>query len=126
MKSILAVLLLGFTTASLADTADELLARCTSTSGPDSMYCIGYIKGFADTQLGRDIAVYIARNSNVPVEELRKAPQGSYMSYCIPDGVTTGRLVDVFVKFAKENPRGRHEVAPLMLVAAYAGAFPCQ
>jgi hypothetical protein len=126
MRFILVVFLLGFTAKSWADTADELLSRCTSTAGPDSMYCIGYIKGFADTQLGRDIAVYIARNSGVPVEELRKAPQKSYMSYCIPDGVTTARLVDVFVKFAKENPQARQEVAPIMLAAAYSAAFPCR
>jgi len=78
---------------------NTLYASCITRGNAAS--CDGYIAGVADTlEMTRTI--------------------------CIPPRVTSGQLVDVVIKFLKDNPESRHYAGASEATIALGRAFPCQ
>ena len=105
---LLATALLATPVAAQTDTYEltgyELQDLCAAADE----FCVGFIAGAASATrmwtLGGELAV-------VP--------------FCIPDGVTYGRLVDVWLAWADRNPARLDDLATALVVEAVAEAFPC-
>lgn len=110
MKTLILAALIAFSTTpaygSLKN-GNELLGECMATEyGADTIEeqmrvnsCINYVSGWVDGHLP--------------------------LSFCIPEGVTLGQLIDVALKDLKENPQTRHEPAGSLLLKSFTAAFPC-
>ena len=91
---------------------DKIIANCaypntkakvTSTSLEQFMRaqnCYGYVRGSGDALIGAGA--------------------------CLPPQVTTQQLIDVAVKFLRENPQHRHEHATAIFMDAWGTAWPCK
>jgi hypothetical protein len=54
---------------------------------------------------------------------LRETTRGS--NVCLPNGVDTGQLFSVGVKYIRENPELGHYAPAPLLIASWERAFPC-
>jgi hypothetical protein len=88
-------------------TGNRVAADCQVSAGKRSVEgamrattCYGYVRGVGDG--------FIAAGA------------------CLPSAITTQQLVDVAVKFMRENPQHRHEYAAHIFQASWAAAWPCQ
>jgi hypothetical protein len=113
MKTLILAALIAFsTTPAYGDLYDywmsgnDLLSSCTATektylTSSDKMseygQCVGYIKGWLD-----GIGWY-----------------GASVPTCVPKGVTVGQLVEMTVKYLRENPAIRHEIVTRHLSDAF-------
>lgn len=99
---------------------NQLLKQCTQSvrvldgdtldSGQDieSMYCIGYMKGFLDAH------GFIGALSKIQL-------------FCIPEGgIQTGQAIRIIVKWLKDHPERLHHEAGMLTLAALGRAFPCK
>jgi hypothetical protein len=68
-------------------------------------FCSGYVSGIADIMT-------------------RKAPLSGWLA-CIPAGVSTSQLRDIFVRFLQDHPAKRHLSAASLAAKSLAEAFPC-
>ena len=68
------------------------------------MICFGYIQGVSDT---------------LAVSGQKKG------IYCLPSEVTMGQMMEVVVKYLKDNPGTRHEHSATLIRAAFHDAWPC-
>jgi hypothetical protein len=66
------------------------------------MHCLGYVSGFVSGYL-------LGRNGDL----------------CLPEDVTTGQLVRVFLKYLNDHPADLHLRASVLLRRALAGSYPC-
>lgn len=91
---------------------NQLNERCTSgrrwadgrggnTGAQDSAQCAGYIQGVSDLLSAQDTKV----------------------ANCIGNNVTTGQLVDVVMKYFRENPAKRQFNAAAIITIALSDAF---
>jgi len=71
--------------------------------------CRGYIAGSVES--------YVA----VDVRDLR----ADSISYCFEDGVTTEQVIDVVIKWLKDNPKNRHHDAQLVVADALLENYMC-
>jgi hypothetical protein len=106
---IAALLLIGASHGAMAgwESASELLTHCESE---DNMYfgaCRGYLEAVEDTY------------------HTASRWQGFETGICMPEGVTVGQLVKVWIKYANENPETLHLTASGGVLNAYTQAFPC-
>jgi hypothetical protein len=81
-----------------------LYQYCTAQQ---EMLCYGYVEGILDMTLFAE-------------ETMRLR-----YSICTPQGVTSRELVDVVVKYLKNNPEKRHFTAAGEVWGALSEAFPC-
>jgi hypothetical protein len=77
--------------------------------------CVAYIDGVVGT-----IAQIAAM-----AEITKSSAQSSAALFCIPSDEPYARLSDVFIRFARANPRYRNLAAAAIFVAAFAAAYPC-
>jgi hypothetical protein len=103
------------------DSGNELLDSCTLTvrfadgerrlseaEQAKNVYCIGYIRGYTES-----LALSEA--------------MGAKKNVCMPkDGVETGQLARVLVKYLRANPEKLHERGRALVYVALAEAFPCK
>jgi Rap1a immunity proteins len=90
-----------------AHTGNELLEECKS-KGASGLFCLGFVRGLAEgLTLWRSFA-----------------PESAIT--CIPEGVTTGQLKDVVVKWLADNPKDRHLGADALVVRAFRVTWPCK
>jgi Ssp1 endopeptidase immunity protein Rap1a len=82
--------------------------RSTTTEGMWLMNCSGYARGVADTI------------------QLWRGAEGDKAPACIPEKVTTQQLIDVGLRFMRENPAERHLPAGVLLTRAFSLAWPCK
>jgi hypothetical protein len=92
---------------------NELLGRCTSESGFDSGLCRGYLQGIVDASVA--LATW----------EFKQDDGGRRPGTCLPNDVTVGQVVDVWLKYAKEHPEKRHLAAASLTLNAFEDAWPC-
>ncbi len=78
----------------------------------DVGHCIGYLQGYWS-------AWQIWSLANKESGGKLRSPA------CIPDGVTTGEIVRVVVKYLKDHPNKLHEDAGILVFWALSGAYPC-
>lgn len=92
--------------------AGDLAERCRDPIGSadafGSGFCLGFIRG------ARDMAFLL---DDVTPEEHRS---------CVPDGVTTGQLAKVFVRWADSHPEQLHVPAVVGVHRSTIAAFPCK
>ncbi|MBI3297398.1 MAG: hypothetical protein HYZ75_04500 [Elusimicrobia bacterium] len=100
---------------------NALLRNCTSAvreldkevlktqEGLDAVHCIGYLNGFTDSH---------------SVDSIAK-PQKPL--YCLPvDGLETGQVARIVVKYLKGRPEILHQSARILTALALTHAFPCE
>jgi hypothetical protein len=46
--------------------------------------------------------------------------------YCDPGRMASGQVRDVFVKYLRDHPEERHQIAELLFLLAMQKAFPCR
>jgi len=83
------------------ETGNSLLLRCESGEKGNLVewgMCVGYIIGIAD---------------------------GAQEKLCIPTEVANGQLLQVWMKWAKENPEYLHFGANALVLWAFSDAWPC-
>jgi hypothetical protein len=116
MKYILAVLLyLSIPSSALAyEKAEELLWACTAdrTESPEKafekMHCIGYVTGILD---GIQLVFGIR-------------PESKF--FCPPaGGMSVDQQIHIVTKWLEDNPKELHKGARMLVLIAYAKAFPC-
>lgn len=73
----------------------------------DFYHCIAYIDGVEDMWQWSLLA------------------QGKSMPVCIPEGVTRGQAARIVVAYLRRNPEMLHLNGSLLVVGAYADAYPC-
>jgi hypothetical protein len=83
-------------------TGNDLLAACQSSSHYDQGFCQGYLFG---------VVHYLNAVGN---------------HVCRFDGVTSGQMQDIAVRFLRDNPEGRHWPALSQAVQALMQTFPCE
>ena len=83
---------------------NDLLLACESKAPTDKSLCEGYIIGVASTL---------------------SDPGMAKVRVCIPDGVVSGQVILIVVKWFKENPRNLHQSAAANIAYALSNAFPC-
>jgi hypothetical protein len=86
--------------------ADKDVQSLTGIETNDLVYCLGYVTGLHDGML----VVEAVRNK----------------FYCLPDGVTTGQILSILVKYVHENPETAHERTAILFMGALKRAFPCK
>jgi hypothetical protein len=84
-------------------TGNELYTKCTSNDPADKFWCLGFTTGVHDT-----------------------LPQGPKGLLCETPNVAAGQVLDVVVKYLRENPAYRDLPASLLAGAALGQAFPCK
>ena len=123
LRVLAAVVLAGAVMSeALGRTADDLrgdcepVFRCTSEAGDCSRdefvatnACISYIHGFKD---GRQVGI----------AEVGAKPK----AVCVPDEVTIGQLIRVFLKYVSDHPEKLHEPEYQELIRSWRLAFPCK
>lgn len=77
-----------------------------------SSYCMGYLSGLTDGMAVIKVA-------------------SGYRAYCIPqkDGryaPTNGQLLDILLKYIRENPQIRHQSTSALFFKAMREAYPCR
>lgn len=45
--------------------------------------------------------------------------------YCLPSGVTTGQVRDIWIKYMQDHPEARHISAELLYLASMKEVYPC-
>jgi Rap1a immunity proteins len=107
----------GKPTTVFGGSASELVAKCKNISVADpggkgdssDLYeCMGYICGVVDA----------------PTIASRRNESGAF-SACIPESVSKGQLVRIYLKYADNHPERLHLVAAIMVIEALEVAFPC-
>lgn len=75
--------------------------------------CLGFMSGLRD---GIEMSITIVKHDEGSLQDL---------GVCLPDGVETGQIVHVVMKYIKENPERAHIRSAMLYVEANAKAFPC-
>jgi hypothetical protein len=84
------------------NTGNELYADCLDDSGFSRGICSGYVIGALDAYIN-------AGDTKI----------------CMPAHVTNGQIVDVFIEYARRNPKARHKQPAIVVWFAMVDAFPC-
>jgi hypothetical protein len=106
---IAAVLLIGASHGAMAgfESGNRILTKCESESYYDQGYCLGHLQAVSDTY------------------NVSAAWHGFETDNCMPNGVTAGQLLRVWIKWANENPVKLHMDASSLVLLAYKEYFPC-
>jgi hypothetical protein len=103
------------------ETGNDLLSECqggeqSGNNNLDYARCEAYVRGAVD-MIG-SLQGEISKRDGKSAWRLT--------SVCLPTGATTGQLVDVVVKFLKENPEQRADkAAGWLVIRAVIGAWGC-
>ena len=92
-------------------TIQDFLEACEENN-PLILSCIGMVAGVAAVLHLHEAVPTVAGRPNV-------------LKACVPEGTTTGQLVQAFKKWAKTNPKLWTEKAQLGMVAAITQTWPC-
>ena len=111
----LMVLVVGVATA--ADTAAQLLENCKDALANNETAGAGVCLGFVGGTWEAANMVNAIRRFDPNCFELP--------SYCIPNGVTLGQMVQVVVKYIKQHPENLHNKASIVSLNAMRTAWPC-
>jgi hypothetical protein len=112
--ALLVASLSGSSRPALADfqSGNSLLSRCRSDASlADRQYCLGYVTGAAD------FAIQDERNNKA---------MDKVCWINIPDGVTSGQLLEILVKYLREHPERLHYQGGYLIIEAFHQAFPCK
>lgn len=121
MRTLLAatLLLILCGTAHAQTTGEGILQKCKGISSKptafDDGFCAGYIEGVLAT-------VYMWEAN----DEVAKRTHDSDVKFCIPDTVTNGQIILVFMKYLEDHPEELHRPANTLFVIAMRKAFPCK
>ncbi|MEO5493084.1 MAG: Rap1a/Tai family immunity protein [Sphingomonas sp.] len=86
------------------ETGNSLLSDCQSDNPAKQAFCLGYVGAIGDwTQSDPRLGSRV----------------------CLPAGGVRSQMVDVVVKYLKDNPAERAKGASLLVVLALREAFPC-
>jgi hypothetical protein len=124
--TLLCVVLWASPVASQTSQGNDLLEAC---SMPDNLaaegYCIGYVVGAIEgMKLGAvSVLAFIAPEQS-GVEHLDRMSNIA-LNFCIPADASNRQLVEVVVKYLRENPETRHETARTLIHSALVESFPC-
>jgi hypothetical protein len=93
--------------AKALDNGNELLDRCTDEGYGASGFCMGYLSGVSQMLIWWQTSTETCFNAQ-------------------PHGVTNRQAADVVVKFLRQYPEKRDNLAILLVAAAFADAWPCK
>jgi hypothetical protein len=100
MITALAMLLGSPTSYAVLKSGNDLVADCQLKIPVAEGYCYGYVHGAHDAL-------------------------GMITEFCSPDDVVGKQLVDIVMKYLKENPENLHYNAASLVTSALIRAFPC-
>ena len=89
-------------------TGNGFLRNCSGDINAENSFRLGICFGYLDGWLARDAAT----------------PEFRFV--CRPPSVPNGQVMDVLLKYLRENPETRHNSIDGAIVVALSGAFPCQ
>jgi hypothetical protein len=98
-KFIASVLMLPAMASAEFFSGNDLLSKINSTDVSTRIQAIGYVQGVAD--------VYMA------------------VTFCPPNGITAGQLVDISRAYLENNAPTRHRTAESLLNEAFKQVWPC-
>jgi hypothetical protein len=118
------------TAKEISDSGNRFADTCSSTEKPSAQWssmdalnvgaCSAYMVGVRD---GMSLLVFMVKEAGIS-PQFQKGTEED-LGVCIPDGVDTGQLIRVTLKYIRENPGQAHiRTAQLVLVASQR-AFPC-
>lgn len=111
-------------TQSPSVTGNTIYETCKDSKSPIFAYCIGYIVGVNDGwNLGSAIAVTQLQLAKTAKD--LNAVNKMLIGIC-SRGATNEQVVDIVIKYLKENPEQRHRGAHLLIYGALRKAFPCK
>jgi hypothetical protein len=97
------------------ETGNDLFNQCTSGEHSDDFHhCLTYIRGAVD-MIG---ALQGARGTD-------EKSFWKLTAVCMPSHATSGQVVDVVVKYLKDNPKDRADKAGWIIIRALIQAWGC-
>ncbi len=85
--------------------------------------CGFYVSGYREGHL-MGLVVTASKATGYAVLEFEKLRK--YRNACIPQNVTNGQLIEVFLKYINDHPERLHEPRGNQLYLSWVGAFPCE
>lgn len=86
----------------------EMGTKLNSDEGGSAAICVGYISGFRESHESDEMILKVA----------------PYL-YCVPQEVTVGQIIRVFVKYLEDHPEELHKEGHELLHSSLIKAFPC-
>lgn len=103
-----------------------LFTVCENPSDVTQSFCSGYVIGLLEgTKFGAFMS-YGSTNGNIGDEAASNAYVEFVLGFCIPEDVEYGQILDVFVKYLRENPETRHLSARSLFVRSMSSTFVCE
>jgi len=127
MRFYLATFSLLMTSSAVAGfNGNEMHVQCENDN---MLFIMGYASGFTE-KTERDRYAFLGMGKEVlasmasrEIDKVRTAYQ-TIDGYCLPDGVSTGQIADVFCQYLRDNPARRHEDSSELISSAFAKAWP--
>jgi Ssp1 endopeptidase immunity protein Rap1a len=104
--------------AAHATSGEEMLKKCKKipdTASFDAGFCAGFVDAVLDTL-----------NMWEASDVFEKRSHDKDVRFCLPEEVTNGQILLVFVKYLEDHPEELHKPANLLLIEALRKAFPCE
>lgn len=87
-------------------------------------FCIGYLIGQIEGQFLGALLLTTRTGMDLETSEFNDFANNVF-NHCITENASNEQLMDVVVKYMRENPEIRHETARFLVWQAYQEAFPC-
>jgi len=117
LTHLLCIFVIAFlSNASAYETGNELYQDCISNDVSAKGICLGYIEG---VRLGYDLGRVHGYMKYHSPGDVYSTP------HCAPESGTKGQMMDVIIKYLKNNPKIRHKRATDLVHNAFKQAFPC-
>ena len=103
-----------------------LFTFCVNPSDGTQSFCAGYVIGLLE---GTKFGAFMSYGSIIE-NSGDVAASNAYLEFvldfCIPEHVEYGQILDVFVKYLRENPETRHLSARSLFVKSMSTTFVCE
>jgi Rap1a immunity proteins len=99
-------------------TGNGLLNFCRDES--NRLLCTAFINGFHAGAMNASLVISMRESGSY--EDYKK----KYQPYCNPNNVDAEQLLDIVLKYIRDNPQKRHFDSGLLIIVALNQAFPCQ
>ncbi|MBX4972626.1 hypothetical protein HJB56_26260 [Rhizobium lentis] len=126
LRFVLPLLALFSSTTAHADpafmTGNKLFEYCQT----NRLFVVGYMMGVVDKGLYDSSAADYGLTREPDSRELKVIGTFVRTNRCVPDGATSGQMVDVICKWLNEHPADRHKYGPTLINNAFAEVWPCE
>jgi hypothetical protein len=118
------------TATEISDSGSRYAETCSSIEKPSAQWsemdalnvgtCSAYMVGLRD---GMTLILFMGKEGGIS-PQFQKGTEED-LGICIPDGVETGQMIRITLKYIRENPEQAHIRSAQLVLAASQHAYPC-